>query len=81
MDEINLNIDNLETTTLNISDDDFGSSNNNFGMEMLMNTKKISGGGGGGGGSGSKGQSIDLGDLDSLETELNNLSFSNSFDL
>ena len=72
MDEINLNIDNLESTTLNISDDDFGSSNNNFGMEMLMNTKKISGGGGGG--SGSKGQSIDLGDLDSLETELNNLS-------
>jgi hypothetical protein len=69
MDEINLNIDNLESTTLNISDDDFGSSNNNFGMEMLMNTKKISGGG-----SGSKGQSIDLGDLDSLETELNNLS-------
>lgn len=70
MDEINLNIDNLESTTLNISDNDFGSSNNNFGMEMLMNTKKVSSGGGGG----SRGATFDLGDLDSLETELNNLS-------
>jgi len=68
MDEFNLNIDNLETTTLNISDNDFGSSNNNFGIEMLMNTKKVSSG------SGSRGATIDLGDLDSLETELNNLS-------
>jgi hypothetical protein len=70
MDEINLNIDNLESATLNISDDDFGAPQGNFGsgIELLMNTKKVSGGGG------SKGASFDLGDLDSLETELNNLS-------
>ena len=72
MDEINLNIDNLESATLNIADDDFGAPQGNFGsgIELLMNTKKVSGGGGGG----SKGASFDLGDLDSLETELNNLS-------
>ena len=67
MDEINLNIDNLDSATINISDD--GESNFGSGIELLMNTKKVSGGGGG-----SKGASFDLGDLDSLETELNNLS-------
>lgn len=66
MDEINLNIDDLEPTSLNISDTG-ASSQSNFGIEMLMNTKKVSGGSKGG-------SSFDLGDLDSLETELNNLS-------
>ena len=65
MDEFNLNIDNLEHTSLNISEMD--NSNSNFGIELLMNSKKVSGGGGGGGGS------INLGDLESLENELKEL--------
>ena len=65
MDEINLNIDELEPSSLNISEG--APSQSSFGIEMLMNTKKVS--------SGSKGgSSFDLGDLDTLENELNNLS-------
>jgi hypothetical protein len=71
MDEFNLNIDNLEHTSLNISEMD--NSNSNFGIELLMNSKKVSGGGGGSGGG-----SINLGDLESLENELNDLAGSST---
>jgi hypothetical protein len=71
MDEFNLNIDNLEHTSLNISEMD--NSNSNFGIELLMNSKKVGGSGGGGGGG-----SINLGDLESLENELNDLAGSST---
>lgn len=69
MDEFNLEIDNLESTPLNISDSDYGKQGNfGSGIELLMNTKKVSSGGS------KNNNSFSLGDLDSLETELNNLS-------
>ena len=67
MESFDLNIDNLEPITL---DFDTGKSMNfGSGAELLMNTKKNTS---------SHSSTIDLGDLDSLETELNNLSSSSS---
>ncbi len=64
MDRIDLNIEDLETSPIIISDEP---AQSNFGMEMLMNTKKIN--------NGSKsGSSFSLGDLNSIENELNDLS-------
>jgi|Laugrespbdmm15sd_2_1035082.scaffolds.fasta_scaffold28287_1 hypothetical protein len=66
MESFDLNIDNLEPISL---DFDTGKSMNfGSGAELLMNTKKTT----------PTNSTIDLGDLDSLETELNNLSASSS---
>ena len=67
MESFDLNIDNLEPISLNF---DSGSSMNfGSGAELLMNTKKMNTTGG---------SSIELGDLDKLESELNSLSDSTS---
>ena len=58
MESFDLNIDNLEPITL---DFDSGSTG---GAELLMNIKKVS----------PQSSNIDLGDLDSFEAEMNNLS-------
>ena len=66
MESFDLNIDNLEPITLNF---DSGSTSFGGGAELLMNnTKKTV----------SHNTNIDLGDLDTLESELNNLSASSS---
>jgi hypothetical protein len=70
MESFDLNIDNLEPISFNITDDSNSSSSLGSGIELLMNTKKISGGTNRDAGN----NSFNLGDLDSLETELNNLS-------
>lgn len=65
MESFDLNIDNLEPISLNF---DSGSTSFGSGAELLMNnTKKMS-----------HSTNIDLGDLDTLESELNNLSSSSS---
>lgn len=70
MEAFDLNIDNLDVAPLNISDDAPSSSSLGGGIELLMNTKKISGGSNRDSGN----SSFNLGDLDSLENELNDLS-------
>jgi len=67
MESIDLSIENLEPSNVSISDGNFGSQNS-FGVEMLMNTKKI------GGTSSKGGSSFNLGDLESFENEMNTLS-------
>jgi hypothetical protein len=75
MEEINLGLSDLEPISLNFNDgpSSFGeppSVNFGAGIELLMNDKKRANSGGN--------ISIDLGDLDKLENELNDLSGANS---
>lgn len=75
MEEINLGLSDLEPISLNFNDgaSSFGESpsvNFGAGIELLMNDKKRSNSGGN--------INIDLGDLDKLESELNDLSGANS---
>jgi len=71
--DIGFNVNDLEPITLNINDDfgsggGGGSASSNFGpgIELLMNDKIRSSGSGGG-------TSVDLGDMEKLERELNDL--------
>jgi hypothetical protein len=77
MEEINLGLSDLEPISLNFNDGNMGSSfgeqpsvNFGSGIELLMNDKKRSNSNGN--------INIDLGDLDKLESELNDLSGANS---
>jgi len=75
MEEINIGLSDLEPISLNFNDgpSSFGeppSVNFGAGIELLMNDKKRSNSGGN--------INIDLGDLDKLESELNDLSGANS---
>lgn len=67
MEVIDIGLSDLEPITLNIDEVSSSSSpsTSNFGMEFLMNDKKRSAG---------NSTSVDLGDVDSLERELNDLS-------
>ena len=75
MEEINLGLNDLEPISLNFNDEPFffgesPSVNFGSGIELLMNDKKRANSGGN--------INIDLGDLDKLESELNDLSGANS---
>ena len=65
MEVIDIGLTDLEPVTLNMGDSLPSTTPSNFGMEFLMNDKVRSG---------HKNTSVDLGDMDSLERELNSLS-------
>ena len=71
MEVIDIGLSDLEPVSLNMHDtpSSEGPSSSNFGIELLMNDKKRSN---------SMSTNVDLGDMDSLERELNDLSSSNN---
>ena len=66
LDSVDLSIDGENSPSIKLSEDDIGKSSSMTGIELLMNTKKTT--------EKKQEDSVDLGDLQSLEKELNDLS-------